>query len=106
MPVYEVSPLGRPIDFNPGSVEAEVLQNVATILATTRFSAPYARTLGLNPEYLDDPMPVARARAMADIIEAINRNEPRCKVIDVTFTEDGAEGILRPRVRVQVIGGS
>lgn len=97
-------PLGAPIDFLPATVEAEVLQNVATILATPIFSVPFARRLGLNPEYLDDPAPVAQARAVADITEAIHRNEPRCRVTSVSFEADEAAGFLRPRVRVRING--
>lgn len=99
---YEVLPLGKPIDFAPATVTEEVLQNVATILATMRYSVPYDRMFGVNPEYLDDPTPVAQARATADIIEAIQRHEPRCGVESVRFTGNAMEGTLRPIVRVYI----
>lgn len=102
MALYTVLPLGKPIDFAPPGVVAEVLQNVATILATVRYSVPYDRRFGINPEYLDDPMPISQARATADIIEAINRYEPRCRVESVSFDGNAMEGTLRPRVRVYV----
>lgn len=104
MATYTVAPLGKEIDFSPPSVVEEVLQNVATILATMRFSVPYDRGLGLNPEYLDDPMPVSQARATADIIEAIHRYEPRCRVESVTFKGDGVDGTLIPTVRIYING--
>lgn len=100
--MYSVEPLGKPVDFAPATVTEEILQNVATILATVRYSVPYDRELGINPEYLDDPMPVTQARATADIIDAIRRYEPRCGVESVTFTGDGIEGIMRPLVRVYI----
>lgn len=102
MAIYSVAPLAKPVDFAPATLVEEVLQNVATILATMRYSVPFDRALGINPEYLDDPMPVTQARATADIIEAIRRFEPRCGVESVTFTGDGAEGIMRPLVRVYI----
>lgn len=102
MATYEVAPLGKPIDFDPPGETQEILQNVATILATMRYTVPYDRAFGINPEYLDDPMPVAQARATADVIEAINRYEPRCRVESVTFQGDGMEGITRPIVRVYI----
>lgn len=104
MAVHEVEPLGAPINFQPATEAEEILQNVATILATMRYSVPYDRQLGINPEYLDSPIPVARARATADIIETLHRFEPRCRVESVTFSGDGMEGIMRPRVRVYING--
>lgn len=100
MASYDVTPLGAPVNFAPQSVRDEVIQNVATILATPRFTVPYDRNFGVNPDYLDDPMPVSRARSIADIIESIHRHEPRCRVESVVFKGDAAEGILRPIVRV------
>lgn len=92
------------INFAPSTIEQEVLQNVATILATVRNTVPYDRALGINPDYLDDPTPVTRSRLIADIISAIHSREPRAKVTDVVFKEDQAEGVLIPTVRVIVNG--
>lgn len=91
-----------PIDFAPVSVRAEVIQNVSVLLSTMRYSVPYARELGVNPEYLDDAMPASRARATADIIGTIHRYEPRCRVESVAFDADPKEGVLIPRVRVSI----
>lgn len=102
MTTFNITPRAAPINFAPATVTEEVLQNVATLLSTLRYTVPYDRLLGLNPEYLDDPTPVTRARLTADIIEAIQKYEPRAKVIEVTFKEDQAEGILIPTVRADV----
>src|SRR5690606_12659927 len=102
MATYTVTPLGEPANFAPATDTDEILPNVATILATTRYSVPYNRYFGVNPDYLDDPIPLAKARATADIIDAIHRYEPRCRVESVSFTGDGAEGILRPIVRIYI----
>lgn len=91
-----------PIDFSPASVREEVVQNVATILATLRYSVPFARDLGVNPVYLDDPLPAGRAQATADVIRAIRRYEPRCRVESVSFDTDPIEGILIPKVRISI----
>lgn len=102
MTTLNITPRAAPVNFAPSSVAEEVLQNVATLLDTLRYTVPYDRLLGINPEYLDDPTPVTRARLTADIIEAIQKYEPRAKVIEVTFNEDQGEGILVPTVRVDV----
>lgn len=104
MQIYEVTPLGAPINFQPSTEAEEILQNVATIIATVRYSVPFDRMFGINPEYLDDPIPIAEVKSVADIIEAIHRHEPRCRVESVTFDGDGSEGIMRPKVRVYING--
>lgn len=102
MTTFNITPRTVPINFAPGSVTEEVLQNVATLLSTLRYTVPYDRLIGVNPDYLDDPTPVTRARLTADIIDAIQKYEPRAEVIELTFEEDQAEGILIPTVRVDV----
>lgn len=98
----EIRPGKVSIDFAPASVREEVIQNVSVLLSTMRYTVPYARGLGVNPEYLDDPMPAARARAVADITSTIHRYEPRCRVESVAFDVDPKEGVLIPRVRVSI----
>ncbi len=84
------------------SVEA-VLQNIALILATPKGSVPFYRTFGLSQEFLDKPMPVAKARMIAEIREAIEEWEPRATVLSVSFSEDSAQpGRLCPEVEVEV----
>ena len=101
---YEVFPRAAPVNFAPATVVEEVLQNVGTLLATMRYSVPYDRALGLNPEYLDDPIPLTQARATADIVATIQRYEPRCIIDSVTFRGDAARGIMQPTVRVKING--
>lgn len=102
MSVYSVTPSNAAINFAPETEAAEILQNVATILATVRYTVPYDRAIGINPEYLDGPMQLAQAKATADIISSIRTQEPRAQVVDISFTGDGAEGILKPTVRVNI----
>lgn len=97
-----------PVDLQPGTVRGEVLQNVACILATRRGSVPYDRTLGIKQDWIDDPTPAAKARAVADIVQAIHEREPRARVESVEFTADTAgamEGALRPVVRLSINEG-
>src|SRR5690606_27564942 len=61
--MYDVRPLAAAINVAPATEIDEILQNVAVILSTVRYTVPYDRRFGLNPQYLDDPLPVTRARA-------------------------------------------
>ena len=101
------------IAFAPGSLEAEVVQNVRTILATRRGSVPLDRTFGVSWEMLDKPLPVAKAELLAEVIESIQRWEPRAKVLAVEFDGESGdatglllEGQLRPRVKISIEGGA
>lgn len=90
------------INFAPDSLEEEVLQNVKTILTTTKYSVPLDREFGLSATMLDDPMPIAKAKLTAEIIMAIRRWEPRARVVEVRYEGDGMDGILRPKVRLEI----
>ncbi len=91
------------IDFG-ATGPAEILQNGRTILTTTKYSVPMSREFGLSATMLDDPLPVAKAKLTAEIVAALRRYEPRLEVTRVTYEGDAAEGILRPKVRVKIIG--
>ena len=89
------------VNFAPSSEEAEVVQNVRTILATRVGTVPLDRDFGVSWEHLDKPLPVARSLMRAEVIEAIERYEPRANIESVEFEEtesDTMEGISRPRV--------
>lgn len=85
-------------DFGVTGVQ-EVLQNISFILSTTVFSCPLDRDFGWLPD-LDSPIIAAKATNAARITEAIQLNEPRAIVQEITFEGDGLEGILKPTVRV------
>lgn len=99
--VYEVTAQSGQINFAPASTVEEVLQNVRTLLGTTKFSAPLDREFGLKTSLIDRPTPQAQALISADIVQAIRRWEPRAKVEQVTFAGD-KEGYLVPKVRVKI----
>ncbi len=98
----EVITVGRmpPIDFAPASEAEEIIQNVRCLLATTKYSVPLDRDLGLDATYLDMPMEVAKAKMVSDIVLAIARDEPRAAVSNVEWEHD-IDGILRAKVQVK-----
>lgn len=101
MSTVDVMPV-KEINFGPATVREEVLQNVATLLTTIKYSVPYDRALGIDPVYLDDPTPVTRARLTANIIATLRKHEPRATVVSINFKEDPLEGRLIPIARVAV----
>ena len=81
------------------------MQNVAVILATPKFSVPLDRGLGMNMNFLDKPVPSAKVLAIGDVMDAIEEGEPRVKVREVDFLEDGMTGRLVPVAEVEIIDG-
>ena len=97
------------IDFAPESVEAEVMQNVRTILATRRGTVPLDRALGISWDHLDAPLPVAKIHTMSDVIDALRAYEPRAVIENVEIlsdTEASIEGALRVRVTFSMAQGA
>lgn len=80
----------------------EIMQNIKTIVSTLKGTVPLDRSFGVNSDLIDMPMPKAQSRLTAEIVAAIEKYEPRCKVVKVTFTGDGIDGILIPKVRVKI----
>ena len=95
----------REINMEPQTETEEIMQNVAVILATPKFSVPLDRGLGLQMTFLDKPVPAARPLAIGEIMDAIEEGEPRVKVREVDFLEDSMMGRLVPVAEVEIIDG-
>lgn len=90
------------VDFAPATEEAEVIQNVRTILKTCVGTVPLARDFGVTWEHLDKPLPVAQSLMRTAIVDAVTDFEPRARVQRVSFTGDGIEGLLKPKVVISI----
>jgi hypothetical protein len=90
------------IDFTPKNETLEILQNIRTILTTSKYSVPLDREFGLSTTWLDEPLPVAQAKLSAEIIQQINKYEPRAKVKKISYETDGLNGKLIPKVVVVI----
>ena len=89
------------INFAPSTEIEEITQNVRTIITTPKFSVPMDRLFGVDTGFIDRPTPKAMAQIQAEIIQAIRKYEPRCKVKKVTF-EGNEDGKLAVKVRVEI----
>ncbi len=87
----------------------EILQCVRTILGTIKGSVPLDRDFGLSLTYLDSPMPEAMAAFSGEIVEEVERLEPRVSVVNVNFLpkeDDAMQGTLYPVVRIKIKDGA
>ena len=89
------------ITFAPKNVYEEIAQNVKTICTTSKYSVPMDRNFGVDVNFIDKPTPKAKAQIQAEIVQAIRKYEPRCKVSKVSFEED-LDGKLSVKVRIAI----
>lgn len=100
------------VNFAPNKVQ-EIMQNVRTILRTTKYSVPLNRGFGIDGNIIDLPLPLAKAKMINEIINAIKKYEPRVEVIKIDFksainTEtntDELDGVLHPKVTIRIKNG-
>ena len=102
MQIVDVTAEIKEISFSPTNEVEEILQNVKTILTTTKYSVPLDREFGINAEILDMPLPYVQAKLTAEIISTIQKYEPRVVVNKIIYNGDGQEGKLIPTVRVVI----
>ena len=99
---YEVSVKAPEIiDIAPKNDVNEILQNVRTILATTKGTIPLDREFGIDGSVIEMPTMQAQAYLTNEIFQAIRRYEPRVSIDNITF--DGEiTGKLIPKVVITI----
>ena len=97
----EVLATQEEINFAPANLVEEVAQNVRTICTTPKYSVPLDRLFGVNAVIVDRPTPRAIAEIQAELIQAIRKFEPRCRVKKVSFDGD-VDGKLTAKVRIEI----
>lgn len=92
------------IDFAPQNTVLEVAQNVYTLLATSKYTVPLDRKLGLSNAVVDQPINTVLAQLRAEILEVIEQYEPRFKVDEIDFTKSKnlKNGILYPVIKGRI----
>ena len=102
MAIVDVTVSLGDVSFAPVNEYEEILQNVRTILTTTKYSVPLDRDFGIDANLIDTPIDYAQAKLTAEIIDAIRRYEPRVSVSKVTFSGNAEDGQLIPTVKVVI----
>lgn len=96
----------REVNMFPNSVHEEILQNVMVLLKTRRGTVPLDRELGLENDFIDDPLPRGMMRFALFALETIQDYEPRVEVTEIDFTprpDSAMDGRLYPRVKVRIL---
>lgn len=99
---YTVEP-GMGLKLGVTERTAEILRNVAAVLITPLGSVPLYRGFGLDMSFLDKPETIAESLMVAPVREAVERWEPRARVVSVKPRRDpSAPGKLIPVVEVKI----
>lgn len=96
----------KKINLAPESTVEEVLQNVAIIISTPKFTVPLDRGLGLAQRFIDKPIQTAQSILISEVLDAIEECEPRAEVKNVSCVLGDRPGLLIPVVEVNIVGGA
>lgn len=102
--LYKVKAGEKHITLNEKSVVDAVLQNVGLILATPKGTVPLYRDFGIDFTVIDRPMNIAKKLLLRSAIkEAIDKYEPRAKIVNITFEGDNSDtGRMIPTVEIEI----
>ncbi|MBP2015696.1 GPW/gp25 family protein [Anaerococcus degeneri] len=91
------------INLFPKNLIEEVTQNVQMILISPKYSVPLDRDFGTSHKQLDTPVNVAQPKLIMEIVDAIEKYEPRAEITKINFKVDEAKaGKLIPVVGVKI----
>ena len=82
--------------------DSEIEQNIRFIVRTFGFDVRMDNEFAGVGSYMDSPLPLHAARRIAELTDAIEANEPRVKVISITYKPEAdaaGEGTLYPVIR-------
>jgi phage baseplate assembly protein W len=100
---YKITDDLMAVCFAPSNVTTEILQNVRTILKTRRGTVPLNRDFGLSWAYIDKPIHEAYAMIAEDIVNQLERYEPRAKIVSLELQQSNViDGRLRPVLTVAI----
>lgn len=87
----------------PSSELEEIIQNVRTIITTRNGSVPLDREFGIDTKVIDRPSTNVQGVLTVELMETVEKYEPRVKVKSVSYEGDGKEGSICPTVRVVIL---
>lgn len=87
--------------------DAEELRHIALCLrvlyCTPIGSVELDRDFGLDWSFLDLPIPAAKARLEAELIQKTAKYEPRVRVYEVKWEYNERDGKMKPKVVLEIV---
>lgn len=105
--MFEIALTGGTNIFAASGLE-NICNCLCAIAATRVGSVPLYRHFGTDWQWVDHPEPAAMARFRAELMEAIDRYEPRVEITSISFKADktqAMDGRLYPVVRFRLREG-
>lgn len=68
------------------SGDSRILQNVTNLLNTHAYEVGYMRLMGLSRKYIDAPANMIEGIIATEVIDIVERYEPRAKILDVNVS--------------------
>lgn len=87
----------------PGSTAEDVRRCLSVLYGSRAGEQALDREFGISWECLDNPPPVAQALLAQEILAKTARYEPRARITNVDYDFDAPEGVMIPRVTVEVV---
>ena len=87
------------LNLAPETLEEEVLQNVAIIVSTPKFSVPLDRGLGLAQRFIDKPIQVAQSILISEVLDAEESGNAGCRMA----SPERERGLLVPVLEVNIV---
>lgn len=85
------------MNFAPATVLEEIYQNINTIINTYAFNVPLFREFGLKAEFIDKPMSILAPIYVKEIVETVEKFEPRVLVEEVKINAE-MDGKVYPTI--------
>lgn len=81
----------------------EIFQNLRTLYTTVEGTVPLDPEFGININFIDDPVPIAQGKIIAEYSNKTRKFEPRARVKEVSFDVDQSTGNLIPKVVIGIV---
>ena len=103
------------IDLNGVTIEAvnfgaqgneEIYQNLRTLYTTPMGTVPFDREFGIDSGLLDNPMQIAQGKLIVEYIDKTRKYESRVNVKEVNFELDSKDGVLIPKVVIEIVNNA
>ncbi len=91
-----------PFTLTENNREKSILQNLSILLATRKGTVPMYRDFGIDQSFIDKPQSVVQALALIAVTDAVEKYEPRAKVVGVSVGHDGVSGKTEIIVEVEL----
>lgn len=98
---YTISTEDRNIEWSLTGVD-RIVQNVRNLLITRMGEVPFMRDLGIDPDYIDNSVSNIHNNLSNDVIELVEKYEPRATILDVRITGQDANGNIIIEVEMEV----